>query len=115
MQNHKAYIAAGLVLFGPMGACATTSPKPAMSSNMEPALPALSYSWKPDYAVALEPPVAVQRKAHAACVQCQFDFTFMTSLSFENDQATAVFICRGADLLPVFYLFPPYDHAVFAL
>jgi hypothetical protein len=36
---------------------------------MEPALPALSYSWKTDYVVVLEPPVVVQQKAHAACVE----------------------------------------------
>ena len=46
----------------------------------------------------LEPPVAVQQKAHAACVERKFDRVFMTSLSFENDQAKAVFSCRGADL-----------------
>ena len=46
----------------------------------------------------LEPPVAVQQKAHADCVERKFDRIFMTSLSFENDQATAVFSCRGADL-----------------
>ena len=46
----------------------------------------------------LEPPVAVQQKVHAACVERKFDRVFMTSLSFENDQATAVFSCRGADL-----------------
>jgi len=98
MQNHRAYIAAGLVLFGLMGACALTSPKPATSTNTDPALPVLSYSWKTDYAVVLAPPVAVQQKAHAACVERQFDRAFMTSLSFENDQATAVFSCRGGDL-----------------
>ena len=65
---------------------------------MEPTLPALSYNQKTDYAVVLEPPVAVQQKAHAACVERKFDRIFMTSLSFENDQATAVFSCRGADL-----------------
>jgi hypothetical protein len=98
MQNHKAYIAAGLVLFGLIGACAPTSPKPAISTNMDPALAALSYSWKTDYAAVLAPPVVVQQKAHAVFVQRQFDCAFMTSLSFENDQATAVFSCRGADL-----------------
>ena len=46
----------------------------------------------------LKPPVAVQQKAHAACVERKFDRVFMTSLSFENDQATAVFSCRGGDL-----------------
>ena len=46
----------------------------------------------------LEPPVAVQQKAHAACVEREFDRVFVASLSFENDQATAVFSCRGADL-----------------
>ncbi|MDC1118396.1 hypothetical protein OAT77_05395 [Alphaproteobacteria bacterium] len=46
----------------------------------------------------LEPPVAVQQKAHAACVERKFDRAFTASLSFENDQATAVFSCRGADL-----------------
>ena len=46
----------------------------------------------------LEPSVAVQQKAHAACVERKFDRVFTTSLSFENDQATAVFSCRGADL-----------------
>ena len=46
----------------------------------------------------LERPVAVQQKAHAACVERKFDRVFMTSLSFENDQATAAFSCRGADL-----------------
>ncbi|MDB9890861.1 hypothetical protein OAD74_05735 [Alphaproteobacteria bacterium] len=46
----------------------------------------------------LEPPVAVQQKAHAACVERKFDRVFMTSLSFGNDQPTAVFSCRGADL-----------------
>ena len=45
----------------------------------------------------LEPSVAVQQKAHAACVERKFDRVFMTSLSFENDQATAVFISRGVD------------------
>ena len=45
----------------------------------------------------LELPVAVQQKAHAAFVERQFDHAFMTSLSFENDQATAVSNCRGAD------------------
>ncbi|MGB2099705.1 MAG: hypothetical protein ACPHX4_08210 [Candidatus Puniceispirillaceae bacterium] len=48
--------------------------------------------------MVLEPPVAVQQKAHAACVEHKFDRVFVTSLSFENDQATAVFCCRGADL-----------------
>ncbi len=81
-----------------MGACTSTSPKPAISTNMEPALAALSYSWKTDYAAVLAPPVAVQQKAHAACVERQFDRAFMASLSFENDQAIAVFSCRGADL-----------------
>jgi hypothetical protein len=46
----------------------------------------------------LEPPVAVQKKAHAAFFQRQFDRAFMTALSFENDQAPAVFSCRGANL-----------------
>ena len=46
----------------------------------------------------LEPLVAVQQKAHAACVGRKFDRVFKTSLSFENDQATAVISCRGADL-----------------
>ena len=46
----------------------------------------------------LEPSVAVQQKAHAARVERKLDRVFMTSLSFENDQATAVFSCRGADL-----------------
>ena len=46
----------------------------------------------------LEPPVAVQQKAHAACVERKFDRVFTSSRSFENDQATAVFSCRGADL-----------------
>jgi hypothetical protein len=45
----------------------------------------------------LELPVAVQQKAHAACVERQFDRAFMTSLLFESDQATAVSNCRGAD------------------
>ena len=63
-----------------------------------PVLPALPYSWKTDYAAVLKLPVAVQQKAHAACVEHKFDRVFVTSLSFENDQATAVFCCRGADL-----------------
>ena len=45
----------------------------------------------------LEPSVAVQQKAHAACVERKLDRVFMTSRSFENDQATAVFGCCGAD------------------
>lgn len=94
MQNNKTYIVAGLVLFSLIGACAPTNPRPAISSNMDPALPALSYSWQ----AVLASPVAVQQKAHAACVKRQFDRAFMTSLSFENDQATAVFSCRGGDL-----------------
>ncbi|MDB0016539.1 hypothetical protein N9E28_03240 [Alphaproteobacteria bacterium] len=61
-------------------------------------MPALSYNSKTDYVAVLEPPVAVQQKAHAACVGRKFDRVFMTSLSFENDQATAVFSCRGANL-----------------
>jgi len=81
-----------------MGACAPTSPKPATSTNMSAALPALSYSWQTNYAAVLAPPVAVQQKAHAACIKRQFDRAFMTSLSFENDQATAVFSCRAGDL-----------------
>jgi hypothetical protein len=81
-----------------MGVCAPTSSKLATSTNMSPALPALSYSWQTNYAAVLAPPVAVQQKAHAACVKRQFDRAFMTSLSFENDQATAVFSCRGGDL-----------------
>ena len=39
MQNNKTYIVAGLVLFSLMGACAPTNPRPAISSNMDPALP----------------------------------------------------------------------------
>jgi len=81
-----------------MGACAPTSPKPATSTNMSPALPALSYSRQTNYAAVLAPPVAVQQKAHAACVKRQFVRAFMTSLSFENDQATSVFSCRAGDL-----------------
>ena len=46
----------------------------------------------------LEPSVEVQQKAHAVCVERKFDHVFKTSLSFEHDQATAVFSCRGADL-----------------
>jgi hypothetical protein len=65
---------------------------------MEPTLPALSYNQKTDYAAVLEPSVEVQQKAHAACVERKFDHVFKTSLSFEHDQATAVFSCRGADL-----------------
>ena len=61
-QHHKAYIAAGLVLFGLMGACAPTSPKPAISFHVEPALLAVSYSEKTDYAVVLEPAVAFHKK-----------------------------------------------------
>ena len=45
MQNNKTYIVAGLVLFSLIGACAPTNPRPAISSNMDPALPALYYSW----------------------------------------------------------------------
>ena len=52
MQNNKTYIVAGLVLFSLMGACAPTNPRPAISSNMDPALPSLSYSWQTDYAAA---------------------------------------------------------------
>ena len=55
----------------------------------------------------LEPPVAVQQKAHVACVERKFDRVFMTSLSFENDQATMAFSCRGADLSPVLLAFFP--------
>ena len=62
-----------------------------------PVLAALPYSWKTDYAAVLKLPVAVQQKAHAACVERKFDRIFMTSLSFENDQATAVFSSRGVD------------------
>ena len=40
MQNNKTYIAAGLVLFSLIGACTPISPKPPISSNMKPALPA---------------------------------------------------------------------------
>ena len=58
---------------------------------------ALSYSWETNYAAVLELPVAVQQKVHAAWVERQLDHAFMTSLSFENDQATAVSNCRGAD------------------
>tara|TARA_B100001093_G_scaffold193429_1_gene186031 strand:+ start:659 stop:844 length:186 start_codon:yes stop_codon:yes gene_type:complete len=61
-------------------------------------LSALSYSWKTDYAAVLERPVAVQQKVHTACFERQFARAFMTSLLFENDQAPAVFNCRGADL-----------------
>ena len=46
----------------------------------------------------LEPLVVVQQKAHVACVERQFDRVFMTSLSFKNDQATAVLSFRGVDL-----------------
>ena len=45
----------------------------------------------------LELPVAVQQTAHTACVERQFDHAFMTSLAFENDQATAGSDCRGAE------------------
>ena len=89
---------AELLLFGLIGACAPTNPRPAISTNMDPALPALSYRWKANYAAVMAPPVAVQQKANAACDKRQFDRAFMTSLSFENDQATAVFSCRGRDL-----------------
>ena len=47
--------------------------------------------------MVLEAPVAGQQKAHAAYVERKFDRIFMTSLSFENDQATAVFSSRGVD------------------
>jgi hypothetical protein len=46
----------------------------------------------------LAPPVEVQQKANAACAKREFDRAFMTSLSFENGQAIAVFSCRSADL-----------------
>ena len=46
----------------------------------------------------MAPPVAFQQKANAACDKLQFDRAFMTSLSFENDQATAVFSCRAGNL-----------------
>ena len=65
---------------------------------MELALSALSFGWNNNYPAVLAPSVGVHRKAHAACVEHKFDRVFMTSLSFENDQATAVFSCRGADL-----------------
>ena len=55
----------------------------------------------------LEPPVVIQQKAHAASVKHKFDSVFMTSLSFENDQATMAFSCRGADLSPVLLAFFP--------
>lgn len=42
MQNNKTYIAAGLDPFSLIGAYAPTNSKPAISSNMEPALAALS-------------------------------------------------------------------------
>ena len=48
MQNNTTYIVAGLILFSLMGACAPTNPRLAISSNMDPALPALSYSWQTD-------------------------------------------------------------------
>ena len=89
---------AELFLFGLIGACAPTNPRPAISTNMDPALPALSYSWKTNYAAVMAPPIAVQQKANAACDKRQFDRAFMTSLSYENDQATAVFSCRCGDL-----------------
>ena len=62
MQNNKTYIAAELLLFGLIGACAPTNPRPAISTNMDPALPALSYSWQTTYAAVMAPPVAVQQK-----------------------------------------------------
>ena len=72
MQNNKTYIVAGLVLFSLMGASAPTNPRPAISSNMDPALPALSHSWQTNYAAVLAPPAAVQQKAHAALRQAPF-------------------------------------------
>jgi hypothetical protein len=89
---------AELLLFGLIRACAPTNPRAAISTNMDPALPALSHSWKTNYAAVMAPPVAVQQKANASRDKRQFDRAFMTSLSFENDQATAVFSCRGVDL-----------------
>ena len=77
------------------GLCADR-PETAISGNAAPALAALSYSWKTDYAGVLTPPVEIQQKAHAACIQREFERAFMTSISFEHDQATAVFSCRGA-------------------
>ena len=66
MQNNKARIAAtGLVLSGLMRACASTNPKPAISSNMDPALPALSCSWQTDYVAVLA--VASCSSAKSAC------------------------------------------------
>jgi hypothetical protein len=68
MQNRKAYIAVSFAVFGLIGACAPTGPRPAISGNAAPALAALSYSWKTDYAGVLTPPVEIQQKAHAACI-----------------------------------------------
>ena len=68
MQNNKTYVAARQILFSLIGACAPTDSKPTSSSNMEPTLAALSYSWKTNYAV-LAPPIEVQQKANAACVE----------------------------------------------
>lgn len=96
MQNRKAYFIADLAVFGLTAAFAPTSPRPAISANATPALAALSYSWKTDYAGALIPPVEIQQKAHAACIQREFERAFMTSISFEQDHAIAVFSCRGA-------------------
>jgi hypothetical protein len=45
-QNNKSYIVAGLVLFSLIAARALTNPRPAISSNMDPALPTLYYSWR---------------------------------------------------------------------
>ena len=84
--------------FWPDGGLFANQSKTGHINQYEPALPALSYGWQTNYAAVLAPPVAIQQKAHAACVKRQFVRAFMTSLSFENDQATAVFSCRGGDL-----------------
>ena len=64
---------------------------------MGPTLPALSCSWKTDYAAVLKHASCVSAKAHAACAERILDRVFMTSPSFADHQATAVFGCLGAD------------------
>ena len=63
----------------------------------DPAMLPLSYSWKTGYSAVLRPPETVRSKARAACLSRGFDRAYMVTLILDDDKATAIYGCRGAD------------------
>ncbi len=92
-----------LLAMGLPGACApvTTNHSSTVTAiEQDPenaAMLPLSYGWKTGYSAVLTPPESVRTQAKEACLSRGFDRAYMVTLVLDNDKATAIYGCRGAD------------------